>query len=80
MGTDQEEKSRCPKVNKEHVDFPGLTKKLWQHGCDGRQGSSAAEVTTMRPSATAPTDVVNLYPLEGRDVEVNTNKCRVDTN
>ncbi len=42
------------------------------------RGSRAAEVTTMRAAATAATVMVNSYPLEGRDVEVNTNKCQVD--
>ncbi len=39
-----------------------------------------AEVTMMRASATATTVVVNLYPIEGRDMEVDTNKCQVNTN
>ncbi len=44
------------------------------------RGSSAAEVTTMRAAATATTVVVTLYPLEGRNVEVDTNKCQINTN
>jgi hypothetical protein len=43
------------------------------------RGGSMAEVTMMRAAATETTVVVNLYPLEGRDMEVNTNKCQVDT-
>ncbi len=44
------------------------------------RGSSAAEVTMLRAAATATTVVVNLYPFEGRNVEVITNYCQVDTN
>jgi hypothetical protein len=80
MGRDQEEKSRCPELTKEHVDFPWSTKKLWQHSCNGRQGSGMAEVTMMRVAATSITVMVNSYPLDARDVEVNTNECQVDTN
>ncbi len=37
------------------------------------RGGSAVEVTTMRAAATATTVVMNLYPLEGCDMEVDTN-------
>jgi hypothetical protein len=38
------------------------------------------EVTTMRAEALVTTVVVNLYHLEGQNLEVSTNKCQVDTN
>jgi hypothetical protein len=40
----------------------------------------AAEVTTIRAAATSTTVVVNLYPLESGNVEVDTNECQVNTN
>ncbi len=45
----------------------------------GRCGGTG-EVTTMRAAATVTTVAVNIYPLEGRCVEVDTKKCQVDTN
>jgi hypothetical protein len=44
------------------------------------RGDGVEEMTTMRAAATATKVVLNLFPLEGHNVEVDTNKCQVGTN